>query len=179
MFTAVVPKPFPLGFGCRIARIFDAVGGKICRKDVRKKILNRLLTYTDVHKGSQYGNTTAEPVCSRLSEMRKEKRVMKNKLLMLPIAAAMTILMTACGSKTSDSSVNETVTSTEQTMETSEDGIMDDAKDLVSDVADDGRDIVSDVADDGRDIVSDVADDGRDIVSDVADDGRDSMDSHS
>jgi hypothetical protein len=25
-----------------IARIFDAAGGKICRKDVRKKILNRL-----------------------------------------------------------------------------------------------------------------------------------------
>ncbi|MDE5563743.1 MAG: hypothetical protein K2I93_01190 [Oscillospiraceae bacterium] len=71
------------------------------------------------------------------------------KLVLSVFAAA--LLLTACGR-------------TDRT-DNRHDGVVDDAKDMVSDVVDDGKDIVSDVAGNGKDMVSDAARDVKDAVN--------------
>ncbi len=96
---------------------------------------------------------------------------MKHKMTTLSALAALLLLTTGCGR-------NDTTTDNSR----HEDGVVEDAKDLVSDVADDGKELVSDVAKGGKEIVSDVAQGGRDIVSDMtgkdAADGTDDGDYH-
>ena len=87
----------------------------------------------------------------------KEVWAMKHKMTTLSALAALLLLTTGCGR-------NDTTTDNSR----HEDGVVEDAKDLVSDVAKGGKEIVSDVAQGGRDIVSDMT--GKD-AADGTDDG--------
>ncbi len=94
---------------------------------------------------------------------------MRNKWVLFLAMAAAAVMMVACGRNRNDADTNS-VTHTEEsdmaetgdrrdeTEGSDENGIIDHAETLISDVIDEGKDIVSDIVDDGREIVTEMTD---------------------